>query len=297
MARPGHRAGLRHWGGAADTTTPAPRADRAVSWWRRARPGLPDGWTGIVERSVAHWQLLDDDERARLADLMEELLTTKRWEAAHGFSLTDEIRTVLAAQASLLVLELGLGLYDDIGAIIVHPTTMTRHTRGYPGPAGTVIDGALPLLGQTQHRGPILLAWDTARANARRPEWGHDVVLHEFAHVLDLIDHVADGTPPLPEDVPRDRWIEVWSRELVALRAGVGCRLLSAYAATNPGEMFAVATEVFFCRPVELQADRPQLYALLRAYYGQDPAVRARRSRAGSPPSRPHRPPPVRPRR
>lgn len=253
-----------------------------MSWWRRPRPGLPEGWTAIVERSVAHWALLDADERARLADLMEEVLVTKRWEAARGFVLTDEVRTVIAAQAALLVLELGIACYDEIGTIIVHPTTMTRHTYGRPGPAGTVVDGPTPLLGQAQHRGPILIAWDAARAGARHPERGHDVVLHELAHVLDLLDHVVDGTPPLPDDAARARWAAVFTRELAELRAGTGSPLLSTYAATSPGEMFAVATEVFFDRPVELEADRPELYDVLRSFYRQDPAARARRAAASA---------------
>lgn len=238
----------------------------------------------IVERSVAHWQVLDDDERQRLGELMEEILATKRMEAAQGFTLTDEVRTVIAAQAALLVLELGIGCYDDIGTIVVHPTTMTRHSRGRPGPApGTVVDGATPLLGQAQHRGPVLLAWDAARANARHPERGHDVVLHELAHVLDLLDHVVDGTPPLPDEAARARWVEVCTRELEAVRAGEGSPLLRTYAAVSPGEFFAVATEIFFDRPEALEADRPELYDVLRGFYRQDPAARARRARAAAP--------------
>ncbi len=250
------------------------------SWRRRPRPVLPDDWRDIVARRVAHWALLDDAERGRLGELMTDLVATKRWEAARGFVLTDEVRTVIAAQAALLVLGLDAGCYHDIGSIIVHPTTM-RFGRTHAGPAGTVGPGPRPVVGQANHRGPVVIAWDAARVGARHPERGHDVVLHEFAHKLDMLDDVVDGTPPLPDAEARRRWFEVCTAEMARLRAGEGSPLLRTYAATNPAEFFAVATEAFFDRPVELEADVPDLYDVLRDFYRQDPAARARRAAGG----------------
>jgi hypothetical protein len=48
----------------------------------------------------------------------------------------------------------------------------------------------------------------------------------------------------------------------------------------NPGEFFAVATEVFFCRPLELRTHEQALYDELAGFYGQDPAARAERAAA-----------------
>lgn len=250
------------------------------SWRRRARPALPDDWRDIVARRVAHWALLDDTERDRLGALMAELVSTKRWEAARGFALTDEVRTVIAAQAALLALGLDADCYHDIGSIIVHPTTM-RFGRTHTGPAGTVGHGPRPVVGQANHRGPVVIAWDAARVGARHPERGHDVVLHEFAHKLDMLDDVVDGTPPLPDAAARRRWFRVCTDEMARLRAGEGSPLLRTYAATNPAEFFAVATEAFFDKPVELEADVPELYDVLRDFYRQDPAARARRAAGG----------------
>ncbi|MEJ7845564.1 MAG: M90 family metallopeptidase [Acidimicrobiales bacterium] len=250
------------------------------SWRRRARPALPDDWRDVVAGRVAHWALLDATERDRLGELMADLVATKRWEAARGFVLTDEVRTVIAAQAALLVLGLDAGCYHDIGSIIVHPTTM-RFGRTHTGPAGTVGHGPRPVVGQANHRGPVVIAWDAARVGARHPERGHDVVLHEFAHKLDMLDDVVDGTPPLPDAEARRRWFRVCTAEMARLRAGEGSPLLRTYAATNPAEFFAVATEAFFDKPVELEADVAELYGVLRDFYRQDPAARARRAIAG----------------
>jgi MtfA peptidase len=242
---------------------------------RGGTPSLPTGWEDITARAVAHWAVLDDAERAHLGELMEQLVSRKRWEAANGFEVTDDIRVVIAAQACLLILGLDIDYYRRVGSIIVHPTTMTlRGVR--PGPArGVVTDSPLPILGQAHdQRGPVIIAWDAARSEARHPERGHNVVFHEFAHKLDMLDNVIDGTPPLPDPATRERWIDVCTYEYQLLRAGRSGHLLRDYAAVNPGEFFAVATEIFFDLPREMLTHKPALYDVLRGFYRQDPARR-----------------------
>jgi hypothetical protein len=255
-----------------------------LSWRRRRRAGLPAGWERVVASALSHWALLSDGERIRLEEFMELLLRHKRWEAAAGFALNDEIRIVIAAHAALLILGLDFDYYRDVQSIIVHPTTMTL-IGVRAGPAqGVVTDSPLPILGQANdRRGPVIIAWDAARANARHPERGHNVVFHEFAHKLDMLDDLIDGTPPLPDAEARQRWHEVCSAEYELLRSGMGDDLLRDYAAVNPGEFFAVATEVFFDLPGEMRARKPPLYSVLRDFYRQDPAQRQPPSPAAGP--------------
>jgi len=252
-----------------------------MRFFRRRPPDtLPDNWVEIVEAGVASWALLDGDEQELLGDLMAALIEEKRWEAAYGFALTDEIRTVVAAQASLLILGLDFDWYRAVQAIVVHPSEIISRDP-QPGPVeGTMEDGPFTLLGLADHRsGPVLIAWDTAKANARHPGWGNDVVLHEFAHKLDMLDDVVNGTPPLhrPEDGPR--WHQVCTREFELLRNGAGWPLRD-YGAKDPGEFFAVSTEAFFNLPLQLEEAKPALYEVLRDFYLQDPAARVRRRAA-----------------
>lgn len=245
-------------------------------WWRRDL-SLPDGWEDVTAGTLPHWAVLDDDERARLAELMGWLLHRKRWEAANGFNLNDEIRLTIAAQASLLVLGLSADYYRKVSAIIVHPTTVTMTgVRAGPVP-GVVTEAPLPILGRAHlHWGPVIVAWDAARFGARHPDRGHNVVFHEFAHKLDMLDNIIDGTPPMVDQATQERWVEVCTREYQLLRSGRGGELLSGYAAVNPGEFFAVATEVFFTRSREMRAQKPDLYEVLSGFYRQDPAGRQR---------------------
>jgi Mlc titration factor MtfA (ptsG expression regulator) len=245
---------------------------------RFRRPGLPSDGEAHVAQHLAVWPLLDDEEQQRLLQVTDELLSRKRWEAARGFDLDDTVRVVVASQAALLVLGLSTDHYRLVSGIIVHPSTLqTSGVRAGPSP-GTVSADRLAVLGLAQDgRGPVVLAWDQALAGAHRKERGHNVVLHEFAHKLDMLDGVIDGTPLLPRDV-RDDWVRVCTAVYEDLVAGIPRPPMRWYGATNPGEFFAVATEVFFEQPRELAALEPQLYDVLTRFYRQDPAVREARA-------------------
>ena len=244
-----------------------------MSWWRR-RPGLPEDAADLVEAHITHWAHLDDEEKGRLLELTEWLLVHKSWEAANGFALDDTIRTVIGAQAALLILGLTPDHYGQVTAIVVHPSTSTQRGERAGPVAGTATDDVLPIYGLAQdRRGPVLIAWDQARSAARHPERGHNVVFHEFAHKLDMQSGMIDGTPPLDRaDLPE--WTRICTEVYEDLRAGRRRPPLRDYGAVNTGEFFAVATEAFFDVPRELAHHEPDLYRVLQGFYRQDPAAR-----------------------
>lgn len=256
-------------------------------WRRRLTAGAIDDAAAadasiraVVARRLPAWEHLDDTERDRLVDITIELVREVRWEAARGFELTDEMVLTIAAHAALPVLELGAERYRDVSTIIVHPRTIVL-TGAQPGPVpGTMSDEPEHLLGQAHYRGPVLLAWAAVLRQAMRPARGEDVVIHEFAHRLDMLDGLVDGTPPLGDDDAHERWVAVCTAEFDRLRIGEPDPLLRRYAAIDPGEFFAVVSETFFTRPVELDEAKPDLYDVLRAFYRQDPAARERRTAA-----------------
>ncbi|MDX6197603.1 MAG: MtfA peptidase [Actinomycetota bacterium] len=241
---------------------------------RRRRRGLPIEGAAIIARHLAVWPLLDEQEQQRLLHIAGELLARKRWEAARGFELDDTMRVVIAAQAALLVLGLTSDQYGQVSGIVVHPTTVVT-TGVRPGPSpGTVTSDPQAVLGLAQDRhGPVVLAWDQALAGAHREQPGHNVVLHEFAHKLDMLDGSIDGTPLLPRGLRAD-WVRVCTDVYDDLVAGRPRPPMRWYGATNPGEFFAVATEVFFEQSHELAGYEPELYDVLARFYRQDPAAR-----------------------
>ena len=218
--------------------------------------------------------MLGDDERSRLEAMIKEFVFDKRFEAAKGFEITDAMQVVIAAQACLLVLELGLDYYSGVGTIIVHRSTVVLSGPRSTGTAGLVSSDPYPIDGQAHYGGPVMISWDAASYDARHPRRGLSVVFHEFAHKLDMLDGTVDGTPPL-DDGLRERWIDrlhrASSRRFDAASTRASC---ATTRATNPGEFFAVATEVFFSTPVQLREEKPDLYGVLADFYRQDPAAR-----------------------
>ncbi len=247
---------------------------------RHHHDGLMAGDELTMAAVVPLWSRFTAPEQLRLTADTDAILGSKRWEAANGFELTRGMRVTIAAQAAVLVLGLQLDAYRHVRTIVVHPTTMIR-TGQRAGPVrGVVSDGPLPLLGEAAHDdGPVSIAWDSLVNEARHPETGHNVVFHEFAHKIDMLDGLVDGTPPMPVGPDRDRWIAVCTELFDRLRRG-DTTVLRPYAAVSPGEFFAVATEVFFTIPRELAAAEPSLYGVLRSYYRQDPGAIGDLSRA-----------------
>ena len=243
--------------------------------WRRwrGRPGPePDRTAVLVRRLSARWGLTPA-ELERLESLVDRFLRSTRVEASRGFDVDDTMRTVIATHACRLLVGLDLDDFRDVSSVIVHPSTVVlRGPRPLGG--GLVADGPLLLHGQAHHRGPVLLSWAAVRAGLAFPSRGEDVVVHEFAHQLDMLDGVVDGTPPIEDVAARQRWVAACTEAFDQVRSMAGSPVLRRYAGTNPGEFFAVATEAFFGRPHELREAHPAVHRELAAFYGQDPASR-----------------------
>lgn len=235
---------------------------------------MPAEWLRILDEDVALASTLNQAETVQLHDLVRLLLSDIDVEASQGFDVGDRHRVVVAAGAAMLLLGTELEQLRRIRSVIVHPSTVNLPGERATGMRGVVTEGSGPLHGQASMGGPVILSWQAALRGSRQPWTGHHVVIHEFAHALDMGDGAADGTPLLGDrDVDRERYRRVLQHHLDSLRRRPD-PVLRPYGATNPAEFFAVATEVFFGRPRELAAIHPDLYEVLAGTYAQDPAGR-----------------------
>ena len=241
---------------------------------------FPPEWEAYLRANVAHYSILDEAESAELRRMVQVFLEEKHWEGCGGLELTDEIRVTIAAQACLLLLALPHDeYYRNVESILVYPSTVVPPERkpGFFERLGGVVEAPVPILGQAFVQGPVILVWDAVLHGARHPEQGHNVVYHEFAHKLDLLDGTANGTPPLVDREQLAEWVAVCSREFLRLRSlsRKGHKtFIDDYGAQSEAEFFAVVTEEFFDRPLALQRHAPDLYNVLSSYYRQDPAGR-----------------------
>ena len=228
--------------------------------WRRTVLGLP--FLGELER----------DDAARLRELTLLFLAEKAFSGTQGLEPSDAMRVAIAAQASLLILNLGLDWYDDWVGIVVYPGDFRVRRRDVDD-TGVVHEWNDTLAGEAMPGGPVVLSWDSA---AHATEM--NVVVHEFAHKLDMRNGAADGLPPLHADMDRRAWHDAFRVAYDGVCDAIDRgreTWLDPYAAEHPSEFFAVLSEAFFERPQETRRRYPDVYDQLRLFYRQDPALRA----------------------
>lgn len=245
--------------------------------WRqhriRRRP-FPSAWTATLRRDFPRYGRLAPDDRARLDQLIQIFLAEKRFEGAGGLKIVEEIKIVIAAQACLLLLHRACPLFPGLHSVIVYPGDYVARHRARDE-IGVVREGLQVRQGETAARGAVVVSWAAARLGAAGPNDSRNVVLHEFAHLLDAERGGFDGAPRLaPADA--ESWSRVLACEYRVLSAQVDAGLgtpLDPYAASSPAEFFAVATERFFQDPSGLSRDLPVLFAELSRFYRQDPRL------------------------
>jgi Mlc titration factor MtfA (ptsG expression regulator) len=214
-------------------------------------------WT----RATAGLSFLPKTEKLR--ELVLLFLAEKEFTGAHGLELTDEMRVSIAAQACLPILELGLDWYRGWRGIVVYPGDF-RVRRTEVDEDGVVHEWDDELAGEAMPGGPVVLSWD---ALARDPEI--NVVIHEFAHKLDMLNGSADGVPPLHVGMQRATWVQVFQKAYEgfcdALERGRDT-WLDPYAAEHVSEFFAVMSEAFFREPRETRRRYPDVYEQLKLF-------------------------------
>lgn len=247
--------------------------------WRDARTlrrrPIPDA---LWQLTLARFPFLERRtaaDQARLRELTTLFLAAKEFTGTQGLHVSDEMAVAIAAQACLPVLRLGLHWYHRFVGIVVHADIVVAR-REMVDESGVVHHYDEELSGEAMDGGPVMLAWTEVSASAESADVGYNVVIHEFAHVLDMRDGVADGVPALPDFAAREHWVGVIGteyREFCAQVDGGEPTFLDPYGAEGIDEFFAVASEAFFVAPLDLRAHHPHLYDLLRGFFAQDPAM------------------------
>lgn len=240
----------------------------------RQPPPIPDD---LWQATLHHYPFLarlPEAERQQLRERVSRFLRRKEFTGAHGLEVTDAMAVAIAAQACLPVLQLGLHWYDDFTGIVVHPGAMLAR-REVTDAAGVVHRYREALLGEAMQGGPVTLSWQDVAASGELAERGHNVVIHEFIHKIDMHGGAADGCPPLPSRRARAHWHAVMQPaydrfcEQIAMtnRFGATPPWLDGYAAAAPAEFFAVACEAYFVNRERFTQDFAELTALFDSFF------------------------------
>lgn len=215
---------------------------------------------------------LDAVQLARLREITTWLIDRKSFTGALGLEVTQSMQVTVAAQACLLILNLGLEYFDGWVEIILYPGAF-RVNHEKMDSSGLVHHQANVLTGESWLRGPVILSWDEVESDTYDGQPGQNVVLHEFAHKLDGLNGAANGMPPLGRGMSQKRWAEAMSKAYDALNQRIASgepTFIDPYAATSPAEFFAVLTEYFFTAPEILKENLPDIYSQLALFYRQE---------------------------
>jgi MtfA peptidase len=253
-----------------------------IDWWRRRRIArileerrIPDDLWQLTLARFPFLSARPAPDLQRLRDMATLFLADKEFAGMQGLQVSDAMAVAIAAQACLPVLNLGLEWLDGFKGIVVHPDVV-RARREHVDDDGVVHHYDEELSGEAMAGGPVMLSWSDVADAGESAQWGYNVVIHEFVHVIDLRDGLADGTPPLPDRNARKHWQLTLDNEYRAFCEDVEHgedTLLDPYGAQAIDEFFAVASEVFFVAPRDLRLEHPALYELLRGFFLQDPAA------------------------
>lgn len=250
---------------------PILRSRRRERWTHLS---VPAEWREHLRTYMPFYEHIPASLQERLHGLMHVFLREKTFVGCNGLVVTDEMRIVIAGYACLLVLNRpGVprhAFYDELMSILVYPTAFIVHESDEED--GIVTESASVLSGQAWDSRRIILSWEDIQDGVQEHA---NVVLHEFAHYLDLEDETMDGAPGLGNTAEYEQWSATFWEEYDRLVDDVDAgheTLLDPYAATEPAEFFAVVTETFFHQPHALRAAHPKLYEQLMKYYRLDPA-------------------------
>jgi len=246
---------------------------------RRARilkTPFPLHWNEIIRQSVPQIEVLTGSQQQRLRRRLQIFVAEKNWEGCNGLKLTEEMRVIIATMACLLVAGFEEEeYYDHVLSILIYPDSYVARNTQVLG-TGTVIEGQQARIGEAWYRGPVILSWNDISETARNETFGRNVVLHEFAHQLDMLNgRAADGIPMLASEMHLKQWKAIMQAaydQLVAACRDGQRTLIDCYGATSPAEFFAVTTELFFEAPTPLRHWHPDVYHQLSRFYGLDPA-------------------------
>lgn len=247
----------------------------------------------LWRRATRSWLFMrgvQAEESQRLRSLSERFLATKHFSGTHALEITDLMQVEIAAQAAILVLELGIEWYEGWSEIIVYPSQFAPE-REEVDEAGVVHLTNDPMAGEAWLGGPVILSYEDVAMSAdeKMRVAGYNVVIHEFAHKLDMRSGDPNGFPPLHTGMSAAQWKRAFAGAYADFctrvdkaqalperraQAALDALPIDPYAAESAGEFFAVASEAFFETPELLAPAYPAVYEQLRLFYKQDPRAR-----------------------
>lgn len=234
---------------------------------------FPESWQQILDQQVPYYELLPDNLKGELRNHLTIFMDEKRFEGCGGLEMTEEKKILISAYAVVLLLGEPAGYYPDLQSILVYPDDYVAPV--HEEHEGIVSEGVEARKGESWDMGSIVLSWNDIRENIENPSQHQNLIFHEFAHQMDHHYGLTAGLGDEGEVYRDDEWTRILAGAYRKLRRkasrGERC-VLDHYGATDPAELFSVATEAFFLDPHRLYSEFPELFEVMKSFYNLDPS-------------------------
>ena len=220
---------------------------------------IPD----ILEKHFGFYNHLYTTQKHEFNKKVFILVNCKKFIGIKGFEINKFHKVIIAALATRLILKLGLKYFDHIHRIYIYESEFD--SAGFQ----------LPLKGITGSPGNIGLSWQAVKEGIEAETDGNCVVIHEFAHALDLYDGNFNGIPLLFKPAIMQQFIDriYKEHEKIFNRLEHWLGLVQRYKIEDISEFFAVLTEIYFEKPELLKKDNKSLYDLMKKIYRYEPGA------------------------
>jgi len=229
-------------------------------------------WESILSSKWTLWTKFGEGQRDRLRDIIRIVVDEKSWEGCGGLEVDEAKQVIISAMAGVLLLDRDLDYFPNVHAILVYPEAYVQ-SHELVDEDGLVHAGSANL-GEAWYNGPVVLSWKDTEESAVNPGHAANVVQHEFAHTLDMLTGMTNGTPPMRTRDAYASWHELMTRHYEEIRSIYergGRDVIRPYGVSNVAEFFAVGTETFFDAPIMFHERRPELFEAFLGFYGVDP--------------------------
>lgn len=273
-----HHAPGRSWRGLTA------RARRGLLSRRLRKRRIPASVWFDVEKQNPLLARFGHTQRLQLRILTSKILWQKTFSPSQGMILTDVIRASLASQIAVAIFGLSstgrnsLSWLRNWREVIVYPAPFRPHRQQSTAmegtPLGLVLHTDVVELGETSYQGPLIVQWQKTNSRGSVRQAPSQVMIHELAHKLDMLDGSTNGHPPLHASMDHRLWHDTLQTAFTHLNQQLESghkAAINPYAATSPAEFFAVCSEYFFGAPKKLNSTYPNVYEQMSLFYRQRP--------------------------
>lgn len=226
---------------------------------------MPENWKTILEKEVAFYHRLDEEEKTDFRNRMMTFLGEVNIDTV-GFEKEELDEIFVAASAVIPVFGFRQWHYNNLSSVILYPNHFNKELEFHNEAEGRTIAG---LVGTGKFEHQMILSRKALYHGFQNKTDKTNTAIHEFVHLIDKMDGDTDGLPKiLMQEQMAVPWLALIHHEMEEINKDESD--IRHYGGTSQTEFFAVASEYFFERPKLMKRKHPELYHMLEECFNAE---------------------------